>query len=196
MAPSDIYAQRRAMARHVAASGARRILEMGCGNGPYTRALAEALPGAEIVACDISIRQLEQARRVLNVHGLRAALRRCMAEDTGLPANAFDVVTSYALLHELPQTATEAIFSEAFRTLAPGGQLFFVDVPPYERLSRFTQWSVDHAARYEGEPFWREAATLDVAAVLERIGFEQIERTSPTPGPYPFPFITRAVRPS
>jgi ubiquinone/menaquinone biosynthesis C-methylase UbiE len=196
MAPADIYAQRQVIARQVAALGGRRILEMGAGNGPFTAALVDACPAAEIVACDLSLRQIEQAQRVLNARGAPVQLRRCAAEDTGLPAGSFDVVTSYAMLHELPAVATEAVFAEAFRVLAPGGQLLFVDVPPFERLDKLTQWQVDHAARHEGEPFWREAATLDVAAVLQRIGFTGITRSSPTPGPYPFPFITAATKPA
>lgn len=153
MAPSDVYSQRRAVARDVAALGGGRILEVGCGNGPFTQALAEISPGAEIVACDLSIRQLEQARRVLNLHGARVHLSRSDAAATGVEPESVDVVTSYALLHEIPVDATEAVFREAFRVLAPGGALMFVDVPPFERLSKYAQWSVDHAARYEGEPF-------------------------------------------
>jgi SAM-dependent methyltransferase len=196
MAPADIYAQRRVIAQQVAALGGRRILEMGAGNGPSTLALAEACPAAEIVACDLSLRQLEQAQRALNARGARVHLLRCAAEDTGLPAASFDVVTSYAMLHELPAAATEAVFTEAFRVLAPGGRLLFVDVPPFERLDKLTQWQVDHAARHEGEPFWRDSATLDVAGVLARIGFADITRSSPTPGPYPFPFTTAATKPA
>ncbi len=196
MAPADIFVQRREIAQRVAALGGQRILEMGAGYGPFTLALTEACPDAELHACEISLRQIEQARRSLNEHGARVQLLRCAAEETGLPAASFDVVTSYAMLHELPVAATQGVFREAFRLLAPGGHLLFVDVPPYERLDKLTQWQVDYAARHEGEPFWREAATLDVAALLARIGFTEVQRFSPTPGPYPFPFITQAIKPA
>ncbi len=196
MAPADIYAQRRAIAQRVAAFGGRRILEMGAGNGPFTLALVETCPDARIVACDLSLRQIEQAQRVLNTHGASVQLRRCAAEDTGLAADAFDVVTSYAMLHELPAAPTAAVFREAWRVLVPGGRLLFVDVPPYERLDKLTQWQVDLAARHEGEPFWREAATLDVSALLQQAGFVDVSRSSPTPGPYPFPWITEATKPA
>jgi ubiquinone/menaquinone biosynthesis C-methylase UbiE len=196
MAPADIFAQRRAIAQRVATLGGRRILEMGAGYGPFTLALVEACPDAEIRACDLSLRQIEQAQRVLNARGAHVRLLRCAAEDTGLPGSSFDVVTSYAMLHELPATAIERVFTEAWRLLAPGGRLLFVDVPPFERLDKLTQWQVDHAARHEGEPFWRESATLDVAALLQRLGFVDIKRFSPTAGPYPFPYITKATRPA
>ncbi|MCU0760316.1 MAG: class I SAM-dependent methyltransferase [Steroidobacteraceae bacterium] len=195
MAPADIFAQRRQVAQRVAALGGRRILEMGAGYGPFTLALTEALPEAEVWACEMSLRQVEQAQRLLNVHGATVRLKRCDAADTGLPAGSFDVVTSYAMLHEIPVATTEAVFREALRLLAPGGRLLFVDVPPFERLGKLAQWQVDHAARHEGEPFWRESALLDVAGLLRRIGFEQVTRSSPNTGPYPFPFLTEAVAP-
>lgn len=195
MAPADIYRQRREVAQRVAALRGSRILEMGAGYGPYTVALAEACPQAQLLACEISLRQIEQAQRLLNGRGIRARLLRCAAEQSGLPAESFDVVTSYALLHEIPAAATENVFREAFRLLAPGGHLLFVDVPPFERLDKLMQWQVDHAAKHEGEPFWREAASMDVAGALRRAGFEDVRRHSPAAGPYPFPFYTEARKP-
>jgi ubiquinone/menaquinone biosynthesis C-methylase UbiE len=195
MAPADIFRQRREVAQRVAALRGARILEMGAGYGSFTVALAEACPQAQLLACEMSLRQIEQAQRSLNSRGARAQLLRCAAESTGLDDESFDVVTSYAMLHELPAAATEAVFREAFRLLAPGGHLLFVDVPPFERLDKLTQWQVDYAAKYEGEPFWREAATMDVADVLQRIGFQDVRRYSPVSGPYPFPFYTEARKP-
>jgi SAM-dependent methyltransferase len=195
MAPADIFAQRREVAQRVAALGGARIFEMGAGYGSFTLTLAEACPQAQLHACEMSLRQIEQAQRILNVRGVRAQLMRCAAEQTGLPDESFDVVTSYAMLHELPAAATANVFREAFRLLAPGGRLLFVDVPPFEQLGKLTQWQVDYAARHEGEPFWREAASMDVAAALQNIGFVDIRRHSPAAGPYPFPFYTEARKP-
>ncbi|WP_263971073.1 class I SAM-dependent methyltransferase [Leptolyngbya sp. NIES-2104] len=47
--------------------------------------------------------------------------RLANAEATELPDGSFDLVTLQFVVHELPRTATIAIFQEAFRLLRPGG---------------------------------------------------------------------------
>lgn len=192
---SDLSEPRREVAEICAALAPRRVLELGCGPGQYTRALATAIPTAELFACDISLRQLEEARRRLNRDGQSVKLLRRAGEETGLPANSIDLVTAYAILHELPRSAIEGIYKEAFRVLAPGGELIFADVPPYAQLKPLLQWQVDFAASREGEPFWRESATMDMTAALARIGFVDIKCYGLRPGDYPFPWMTRARKP-
>lgn len=191
----DIDAQRQALADSLPDVGKGCILEIGCSSGQFTRVLARHFPDADITSCDISIRQLEQAQRTLNEMDARVRLIKCSGEDTGLEASSCDVVVSYAILHEIPVDVTERIFRETYRVLKPGGLAVFGDVPPYEELGKFMQWKVDFGARNEGEPFWRESATLDVRALLMDIGFEKVERFGMTDGPYPFPYVTRARKP-
>lgn len=191
-ASGNINDQRRALADTLPDLDQGSILEIGCSSGQFTRALARKFPQAQIVACDISIRQLEQAQRALNEMQACVRLISCSGEDTGLASNSFDAVVSYAILHEVPADVTGRIFSEAMRLLRPGGVLVFGDVPPYSELDKFLQWKADFGARNEGEPFWRESALLDVRGLLERIGFEDVKRYGMTSGPYPFPYVTRA----
>ena len=108
-----------------------KILELGCGSGQYTLGLAAAFPDAQLWACDLSRRQLEQAQRKANYHGYRWHLFQAAAEDTGLDADQFDLVTSYAMFHELPVHAMQATLAEALRILKPGGIVFIADVTPY-----------------------------------------------------------------
>lgn len=191
----DIDAQRRALADSLPDGDTGRILEIGCSSGQFTRVLARKFPESDITACDISIRQLEQAQRTLNEMDAEVKLIKCSGEDTGLEAESFDVVVSYAILHEIPADVTARTFQEAYRVLEPGGLAVFGDVPPYEELDKFMQWKADFGARNEGEPFWRESATLDVRRLLETIGYTNIERFGMTEGPYPFPYVTQARKP-
>ena len=195
IASGDIDAQRWALADSLPDIGSGRVLEIGCSSGQFTRVLARRHPDADITACDISIRQLEQAQRTLNEMGATVKLIRCSGEDTGLEADSFDVVASYAILHEIPVDVTTRTFRETYRVLKPGRLAVFGDVPPYEELDKFMQWKTDFGARNEGEPYWRESATLDVRALLQDIGFVEIERFGMTDGPYPFPYVTRARKP-
>lgn len=196
LSSGDLDAQRRALADSLPDLSTGRILEVGCSSGQFTRVLARKFPAADITACDISLRQLEHAQRTLNDMGASVKLIKCSSEETGLEPTTIDAVVSYAILHEIPVDVTQATFREAFRVLKPGGVAVFGDVPPYAALDKFMQWRADFNARNEGEPFWRESATLDVRALLEEIGFTDIERFGMNDGPYPFPYVTRARKPA
>lgn len=172
--PGDIYANRRAVARLVPRSDYNDILELGTSSGHYTVALSEVFPNACITGMDPSPRMLEQAARVGNALGKDWHLIVGIGEDTGLPDESFDLVTSYAVHHEIPPKAIEAMFAEAYRLLRPGGTVLMADVGRYRDLDKLTAWRFDWTARYGGEPFWRATATLDFVPLAEKAGFADI----------------------
>jgi len=172
--PGGIFKQRRYVAALAPKRDYSRILEVGTSSGQYTLALAETFPQAEIFGVDLSLRMLEHALRTANARGLPWRLFQRCAHDTGFADASFDLVTSYILLHELPAQAIEAVFQEAFRVLRPGGDVLMSDVSRYADLDAVRRWWADHGARHGGEPWWRESASLDLAAVARAAGFQDI----------------------
>ena len=193
--PGGIFKQRRFVAGLAPRQGYGRILEMGCSSGHFTQALAEAYPDAEITGVDVSIRMLEHALRTGNAGGHAWRLYLRAAEDIGFDGESFDLVTSYILLHEMPADAIRASFAEAFRVLKPGGDLLMSDVARYAHLNKIQQWQADQLARYGGEPFWRESASLDLVAALENVGFEGVEGRAIGKQGYPYPYVVTARKP-
>lgn len=178
----DIFRQRRAVLDHLPRNDYRRVFEMGVSSGYHTLALADAFPQAQISGCDVSGAMLAQAQRVANARGLAWTLYVGQAEDTRLPAGSFDLVSSFILLHELPQRAIRATFVEAFRLLESGGAMIMTDVAPYAQHDRLTAWRNDHNARFGGEPYWREAGHADTVQLAREAGFARA-RAFPLPGP-------------
>ncbi len=194
--PGGIFTQRRMVAGLAPKESYGRILEMGCSTGHFTRALAETYPNAEIVGVDVSIRTLEHALRAGNSCGYSWQLYLRAAENTGFEAESFDLVTSYILLHEMPASAIRACFAEAYRVLAPGGDLLMSDVARYAHLNKIQEWQADQLARFGGEPFWRESASLDLVAALKDAGFEEAEGRALGNQGYPYPYVITARKPA
>jgi SAM-dependent methyltransferase len=192
---AGIIMRQRATAAELATRHApARLLELGCGSGQFTIGLANACPAAEIWACDLSPRQLEQAQRRANARQLSWQLVQAAAEDTGLPAAHFDLVSSYAMFHELPIDAMRATLTEAMRVLKPGGHLFVADVTPYHVQQPYKRWKADLLNYVQGgDPFWRAYATTDLAALATEAGFEQADWSAPDGEIYPF--ILAATKP-
>lgn len=186
--PGGIFKQRRAVAEAAPKAQYRHILDMGCSSGHFTQALAEVYPEAKITGVDLSPRMLEHALRTANAHGWDWTLRQAAAEDTGLPAAGFDLVTSYILLHELPADAIFAVLTEALRVLEPGGDLVMSDVTRYADLDAVGRWQADTAASLGGEPHWRQSASQDLAALAWDVGFVDVRAE----GVYPHVLFARA----
>jgi 2-polyprenyl-3-methyl-5-hydroxy-6-metoxy-1,4-benzoquinol methylase len=180
-------AQRKAAAQMIPLESPAKILEMGCGSGQYTEGLAEVFPDAEIWGCDLSPRQLEQAQRWANEHGKTWKLFEAAAEETGLEGAQFDLVTSYALLHELPNTAIRQLLAETLRLLKPGGITFVGEIKAYKAMDKYTRWKSDFLNQLRGgDPFWREFCTTDLAAVATEVGFVDAEWAGVGENQYPF----------
>lgn len=182
---ADIFALRRAAAGQAPRRDYARVLDLGASTGHNMVALADVFPGAEISGVDYSARMLEHARRVGNARGAAWRLYQRACDDTRLPAEQFDLVASYNLLHELPVGIIRRVFAESFRLLAPGGTMIAGDVPRFAQLDRLSAWRFDRAARFGGEPYWRASASADLVALAQAAGFTDVtERTLGNGSPY------------
>ena len=93
--------------------------------GPGTIALELGSLGGMVVGIDVSAEQIATATRVASERNLSKNVRFevATAEDTGLEANAFDLVTAGQCWHWFDN---DAALAEALRVLRPGGVLAIV----------------------------------------------------------------------
>jgi 2-polyprenyl-6-hydroxyphenyl methylase/3-demethylubiquinone-9 3-methyltransferase len=99
----------------------RRILDVGCGGGLLSEALARA--GAEVTGIDLAPGMVEVARLHAAESGLAIDYRVAPAEELALQRPAqFHVVTCMEMLEHVPDPA--AMTATLARLLVPGGALF------------------------------------------------------------------------
>ena len=95
------------------------VLELGCGGAQWSIALAKR--GARATGLDNSAEQLAHARDAVARSGFDVTLVHARAEETGLPAESFDVVFCDYGAFSFADTAT--LIRESARLLRPGGLL-------------------------------------------------------------------------
>jgi ubiquinone/menaquinone biosynthesis C-methylase UbiE len=99
---------------------------LGCGTGSLTKFLVKLLPEAKFTCVDLSEAYLWKARKNLenftSVDFLQADAAKLPFDD-----QAYDVVVSCFLFHELPEAERLKVFQQSRRVLRPGGFMGLVD---------------------------------------------------------------------
>ncbi|RYG65545.1 3-demethylubiquinone-9 3-O-methyltransferase, partial [bacterium] len=104
------------------APGAKRFIDVGCGGGILTEAMAR-LGYRDLTGFDVSAPSLEAARRHAATHAVRVTYRSGSAYELDVETASVDgIILSDVLehLHDLPRAARELA-----RVLRPGGVLVF-----------------------------------------------------------------------
>lgn len=171
----------------------KQVLELGCGTGTFTLALAERAHDAAITVVDASPEMVEFTRARLVSHAPQVAQRSTFVverfEALELPPASFELVTSCISLHHVQDKA--ALFQEVRRLLTPRGSLRFADqllggTPENHRIL-WNSWldfcrSEGHCSEDEVDSLLEHADAHDHYESLERhfqllsaAGFEAID---------------------
>ncbi|MEA5451855.1 class I SAM-dependent methyltransferase [Leptolyngbya sp. CCNP1308] len=153
------------------------ILDVGCSVGISTLSLhrhyaqkSDPNNPVRTVGLDLSPYMLAVAQSQ-DTNGEIAQWVHGAAEATGFADGSFDVVTMQFVAHELPRTATQAIFAEALRVLRPGGALAIVDNNPKSPVIQALP-PVLFTLMKSTEPWSDDYYTFDLEAALVEAGFE------------------------
>ncbi|MFF4763033.1 methyltransferase [Streptomyces sp. NPDC001292] len=110
--------------------GARRVVDLGCGNGVVGTALALANPGAEVLFTDESFQAVASAEGTYKANGVPGQAEFRVGDAlAGVPAGSVDLVLNNPPFHS-HQATTDAtawrMFTGARRALRPGGELWVI----------------------------------------------------------------------
>ncbi len=171
--------------------GASEIaLDLGCGLGRFSRALAQRF--SSVIAVDVSDRMVEKARELNASHGSKNISFQT-GDGVTLPArtDSVDFVWSYEVFQHMPTHETIlANITEAHRVLRRGGLAMIHLKTGYQRpaihaiIRHVPQWAVTFAARIAGkDPLmakrtFRGSPPLDatqIQSLFEKAGLKLLE---------------------
>lgn len=101
------------------------IIELGCGAGELTRAIASAFPRARITALEVDA--LQHAANLAGPQLPNLTFAEGSAERIPVGDDAFDIVLAIKSLHHVPVDRLDRALSEIRRVLKPGGLAYIAE---------------------------------------------------------------------
>ncbi|MFT4163690.1 MAG: methyltransferase domain-containing protein [Microlunatus sp.] len=103
-----------------------RIIDVGCGGGWSSLALARAYPHAGVLGVDIDAPSIEAARAAAAVEGLDDRVQFVVAEGELLPdPGPFDAAFAFECLHDMPRPVE--VLAAIRQAVRPGGPVVIMD---------------------------------------------------------------------
>lgn len=121
----DAYARTRGIeiADRVDFSGARALLDLGCGPGTYSLAILERNPELRATLLDLP-GPIAVCRRLVEQRGMLERVELVAADALTYATDAtFDVILISNTLHQIGPDASRALLARCYPMLAPGGRI-------------------------------------------------------------------------
>ena len=135
-----------------------RVLDLGCGEGTFLRALCKSLPAVQGVGMDLSPESVEAARGRAATAGLDERLK-FLVEDVAawngapLAAGRIDAATIFFVMHEILYRGRDVAieFLKGFRRKFPGVPLIVFEVlrPSPEEMRRKPGMAIHYALQHD-----------------------------------------------
>ena len=142
----------------IARSKYKKVLDLGCGEGTFLRALCTDLPGVQGSGMDLSPDSVEAARQRAAAAGLDGRLRFVVGDVTdenGAPAamDGIDAATIFFLLHEILYRGEEVAieFLHGFHRKFPGVPLIVFEAlrPSVEEMRRRPGMAIRYSLQHD-----------------------------------------------
>ena len=171
-----------------------RLLEVGCGNGPYLAWLSKR-DLTSIVGIDLSPRILIEARKRVQHEGQISIVRLVAADAVTLPFvdASFDLLLASQVIEHIP--AARSALREMWRVMRPGGVLIISTDNRDNRVTQALSWPLRFMRRLLGFPEWhppfphRSYAQAEFIAMIRQAGFDVLEAST-----YRFSWPSRLVK--
>jgi ubiquinone/menaquinone biosynthesis C-methylase UbiE len=157
------YASNVEIAHELLTLEGRSVLDVGCGEGRFTRILAAK--AADTTGIDINRESLDRAQAITKEEGLKVTWINAHAEDMPFDDARFNVVVFSNSLHHVARSMMDRAIEEAGRVLITGGLLYAMEpvaegiyfeatrmVNDERAVRDLAKAAIDHAAGAQFEP--------------------------------------------